>query len=93
MVEQKRKTYMKKTPGGREIPVTYLTKEDVEQELAEFEAKYGMTSREFAGKWKRLELECTHDYITWMMNCRYMAAHGVKELEIPYRSGGEEWKV
>lgn len=94
MVEQKQKTYTKTTPMGHEVTVTELTREDIEQELADFEAKYGMSSEEFAGKWKRLELECTHDYITWAMDCDYMArAHGVKELSIPSRGVGEEWKI
>ena len=94
MVDQKRKTYTKTTPMGNEVTVTELTREDIEQELAEFEAKYRMTSTEFAEKWKRLELECTHDHLNWAMNCKYMArAHGVKELSIPSRGVGEEWKI
>ena len=94
MVEQKQKTYTKTTPGGNEITVTELTREDIEQELAEFEAKYGMSSVEFAGKWNRGEMDCTHDFLNWAMNCKYMArAHGVKELSIPSRGVGEEWKI
>ena len=61
-----------------------LSREDVERELAEFEAKYGMTSQEFARKWNRGELDCgVMDYFDWSGDCDYMASeHGVKELAI-----------
>ena len=96
MVEQKRKYKIFKLANGQEVKVEAktLTREDIERELAEFEAKYGMSSEEFAGKWKRGELECTDDYFDWAMNCKYMArAHGIKELEIPRRHVAEEWKI
>ena len=85
MVEQKRGThYTMRTPAGREIPVKRLSREDVERELAEFEAKYGMTSQEFADRWNRGELDCgVIDYFDWSGDCDYMASeHGVKELEV-----------
>ena len=44
MVDQKRKTYTKMTPMGHKVTVTEMSREDIEQELAEFEAKYGMSS-------------------------------------------------
>ena len=94
MVDQKQQHRTFKLANGQEVEAKTLTKEDIEQELAEFEAKYGMTSEEFAGKWKRFELECTHDYITWAMNCKYMArAHGIEELSIPSSGVAEEWKI
>ena len=95
MVEQKQKTYQKTTPMGHEVTVTELTREDIEQELAEFEAKYGMTSREFAARWNRGEMDCAvMDYFDWAGNCKYMSrVHGIKELEIPDRSVAQEWKI
>ena len=96
MVEQKQKHKTFRLPNGQEIKaeVKTLTKEDIELELAEFEAKYGMSSEEFAYKWKNRELKCTADYFDWAMNCNYMAeAHGFKELEIPRDTIAEEWKI
>ena len=99
MVIQKRKTYTKTTPMGHEVTVTELTRGDIEQRLAKFEAKYGMTSQEFAPKWNNLELECTADYFDWAMDCDDMAmVHGIKELatfsKTRSRSGSaEEWKL
>ena len=96
MVEQKSKTYTKTTPMGNELTVTEMSREDIEQELAEFEAKYGMTSVEFAGKWNRGEMDCAvMDYFDWAMNCKYMArVQGIKELEIPDRDGvAQEWNI
>ena len=43
---------------GHGVTVAEMSIEDIEQELAEFEAKYGMTSEEFAGKWNRGEMDC-----------------------------------
>ena len=65
---------------------TRLSREDVELKLTELEAKYGMSSQEFAGKWNRGELDCgVMDYFDWEGHCDYMARkHGVKELEIVY---------
>lgn len=95
MVDQKSKTYTKTTPMGHEVTVSELTREDIEQELAEFEAKYGMSSEEFAGKWNRGEMDCAvMDYFDWAGDCKYMSrAHGIRELEIPDRGVAEEWKI
>ena len=96
MVDQKQQYSTFKLANGQEVKVEAktLTRKDIEQELAEFEAKYGMTSEEFATKWKNRKLECTHDFLNWAMNCKYMArVHGVKKLSIPSRGVGEEWKI
>ena len=88
MVDQKRKTYTKATPMGHEVKVIELTREDIEQELAEFEAKYGMSSREFADKWNRGEMDCAvMDYFDWAGDCDYMAEeHGIERLRIVHRN-------
>ena len=88
MVEQKRKTHTKTTPMGHEITVTEMSREDIEQELAEFEAKYGMTSEEFVGKWNRGEMDCAvMDYFDWAGDCDYMAEeHSVEKLRIVHRN-------
>lgn len=74
MVEQKQKPKYKtyKFSNGQEVKANILTRGDIEQRLAKFESKYDMTSQEFIGKWKRLELECTADYFDWAMYCRLM---------------------
>ncbi len=88
MVDQKSKTYTKTTPMGHEVTVSELTREDIEQELAEFEAKYGMSSEEFAGKWNRGEMDCAvMDYFDWAGDCAYMAEeHELKSLKIVHRN-------
>ena len=65
MVEQKRKYHVFRLSDGREVKAKILTREDIEQRLAGFEAKYGMTSQEFFRKWEDLELECADDYFDW----------------------------
>ena len=84
MVEQKQKSYTTTTPMGHEINVIPMSKDDVERKIAEFEAKYGMTSAEFAAKWNRGELDCAvMDYFEWEGYCDYMAEeHDVRELKI-----------
>ena len=84
MVEQKQsKSYTIRTPMGHEIQVKRLSREDVERELAELEAKYGMTSQEFAGKWNRGELDCgVRDYFVWVGYCHFAYKHGRADLEV-----------
>ena len=84
MVEQKQKSYTIITPMGYEMTVIHMSREDIERELARFEAKYGMASREFAAKWNAGELDCAiMDYFVWAGNCSYMhIKHGIEELEI-----------
>ena len=50
MIEQKAKQIIK-TNMGYEIKVTRMSKDDVVRKLAEFEARNGMTSKEFMYKW------------------------------------------
>ena len=67
MVEQKRKPkyHIFRLSDGREVKANILTKEDMAQRIAKLEAKYGMTSHEFMGKWTGGELECVDDYFRW----------------------------
>ncbi|MCY3544055.1 MAG: hypothetical protein OXH22_08440 [Chloroflexi bacterium] len=46
-----KKSYTITMKGGHTATVTRLSKEDVERKLAKFEAKYGMTSKEFIVKY------------------------------------------
>lgn len=65
------------------MQVIRISSEDIERELAEFEAKYGMSSEEFAAKWNRGELDCAvMDYFNWAGNCSYMHGKGVEALKI-----------
>ncbi|MYC08125.1 MAG: hypothetical protein F4X57_13290 [Chloroflexi bacterium] len=86
MVEQKEKSYTATTPSGYEITVVHMSREDVERELARFEAKYAMSSAEFAAKWNAGELDCAvRDYFKWEAYCDFMAErHGAKELAIEH---------
>lgn len=97
MVDQRQQYKTFKLANGQEVKVEAktLTREDIERELAEFEAKYGMSSQEFAGKWNRGEMDCAvMDYFDWAGDCKYMSRmHGFKELEIPDRGIAEEWKI
>jgi hypothetical protein len=45
--------------------VRKLTKEDIQQKLAHFESKHGMTSREFYGKYNSCQLEENLDWLDW----------------------------
>ena len=86
MVKQKQKTYTITTPTGHEVTVKQSSKDDVEREMAEFEAKYGMSSAEFAAKWNAGELDCAvMDYFEWEGYCDYMAKeYSVKELKVSH---------
>ena len=88
MVDQKQRYKTFKLSNGREVKAKILTREDIEQELAEFETKYGMTSEEFVGKWNRGEMDCAvMDYFDWAGDCGYMAEeHGMKNLRISHRN-------
>ena len=87
MVEQKQKSYTTTTHMGHEISVIPISKDDVEREIAEFEAKYGMTSAEFLAKGRRGELDCLDDFFTWEGHCAYMfEVCGIKELEVTYHN-------
>ena len=86
MIEQQSRRYTIRTPMGQEVEVVRLSREDVEAKLAEFEAKYGMTSQEFVGKWNRGELDCAVlDYFDWEGYCDAMAnEYGAEDLKIVY---------
>ena len=58
MVDQKQNTYITTTPMGIQVPVTYMSRDDVERKMAEFEVKYGMSSAEFVHKWNEGALDC-----------------------------------
>ena len=90
MVEQKEKSYTITTPGGYEMTVIHMTRADIEREMAEFEAKYGMSSVEFLAKGRRGELECSDDFFEWEGHCAYMYEEcGVEELKVTYRNAQE----
>ena len=85
MLNAKDKNYTIRTPKGHRVQVIRISSEDIERELAEFEAKYGMSSEEFAAKWNRGELDCAvMDYFDWAGNCSYMHGKGVEALKIEH---------
>ena len=80
---KQRKSYKRRTPAGHEYTVTHLDEEDVERELAEFEDRYGISSEEFAHKWKRGEMDCgVTDYFDWAASCYFAYLQGRAELDI-----------
>ena len=93
MVDQKQKSYTITTPMGHEMTVIHMSREDVERELARFEAKYGMSSVEFLAKGRRGELECSDDFFEWEGHCEHLAiGYGVKELEVVHSHPPTELK-
>ena len=82
MVVQKRRQAIR-TPKGHIVQVAHLSMEDVEQELARLEAKYGMTSQEFVARWNRGELDCNaREYFDWAGLCYSAHDYGRSELKI-----------
>jgi hypothetical protein len=83
MVDQKQDAYTITTPIGHEVTVTRLSQKDVEREMAEIEAKYGVSSAEFAAMWNRGDLDCSiRDYFKWVGYCRISYKRGRSELRI-----------
>ena len=79
MIEQKN-SYTIKTDMGYEIEVIRMSKDDVAQKLAEFEAKYGMTSKEFIYKWNHggLQGDC-REHINWAGYCELASEFGLED--------------
>ncbi len=88
--ERKPARYTITTPAGYEVTVERLTEGDLRQSLREFEAKYGMTSKEFVRRWSRGDLDCAvMDYFEWEACCDSLARLcGEEDLRFEYRSEG-----
>ena len=73
------------------ITVKRLTEDDLRRSLREFEAKYGMTSKEFVKRWSAGELDCAvMDYFKWESCCYSLArVYGEEELEVANQGVGE----
>ena len=82
MIEQKN-SYTIKTAMGYEIEVIRMSKEDVAEKLAEFEARNGMTSKEFMYKWNHggLQGDC-REHIDWAGYCELASEFGLEDLKI-----------
>ncbi len=82
MIEQK-KSYTIKTAKGYEIEVIHETKEDVARKLAEFETKYGMTSKEFITKYNSCQFkEENLEFMDWLWYYDAAADFGMVSLEL-----------
>ena len=77
------------TESDYEITVKRLTEDDLRQNLREFEAKYGMKSKEFVKRWSAGELDCAvMDYFDWEFYCDSLArVYGEEELRFEYPPG------
>ena len=82
MIERK-DSYKIKTALGYEIEVVRMSKEDIAQKLAEFEARHSMTSSEFMHKWNHggLSGDC-REHIDWAGYCELASEYGSDELKI-----------
>ena len=81
--------YTLMTESGYEITVKRLTEGDLRRNLREFEAKYGMTSKEFVKRWSGGELDCAvMDYFDWEFYCDSLArVYGEEDLRFEYPPG------
>ena len=89
--ETKPASYTIMSEAGYEITVVLLTEDDRRRILSEFEAKYGMTSKEFAKRWGRGELDCAvMDYFEWESHCEALAQLcGEEDLKVANQGEGE----
>ena len=89
--ETKLRSYTIMSKSGYEITVTHLTEDDLRRRLREFEAKYGMTSKEFVKRWSGGELDCAvMDYFDWEFCCEGLArVYGEEDLKVPNQGTGE----
>ena len=83
---EKPRRYTIMTEAGYEITVIRLTEDDLRRNLREFEAKYGMTSKEFVKRWSAGELDCAvMDYFEWEACCDSLArVYGEDDLRFEY---------
>jgi hypothetical protein len=58
----------------KRVVVKRLGPKQIKQELAVYEKKYSMTSREFYGKYRGGKLDGTPDFVHWAGLCRMLAA-------------------
>ena len=85
MIERKN-NYKIKTALGYEIEVIHESKEDVARKLAEFEAKYGMTSKEFITKYNSCQFEEENlEFMDWAWYYDAAADFGMVSLELENR--------
>ena len=77
------------TESGYEVTVERLTEGDLRRSLSEFEAKYGMSSKEFVKRWSGGELDCAvMDYFEWEACCDSLARiYGEDDLRFEYPPG------
>ena len=68
--------------GGGTGTVTHLSHEDIKRELAEFEAKYGMSSQEFLVKYNTYGFKDeNHELMRWSWLCYVAYKHESREAE------------
>ena len=68
---------------GHEIEVIHESKEDVARKLAEFEVKYGMTSKEFITKYNSCQFrEENLEFMDWVWYYDVAADFGMVSLEL-----------
>ena len=87
---EKPRRYTLITELGYEITVERLTEDDLRRSLREFEAKYGMTSKEFVKRWSAGDLDCAvMDYFEWEACCDSLArVYGEEELKVANQGEG-----
>lgn len=73
---------MPKEKKRYKLNIKELTTEDLKRKLAEYEVEYGMTSREFIGRYNHSELEENLDYMRWAGYYDMAAEVGIVSLEL-----------
>ena len=86
---EKPRRYTLTTESGCEVTVKRLTEDDLRRNLREFDAKYGMMSKEFVKRWSGGELDCAvMDYFEWEACCDSLArVYGEEDLRFEYPPG------
>ena len=75
--------------GGATTTVKHLSKADIERDLAEFEAKYGMTSQEFLVKYNSYGFKDeSHELMRWSWLCYVAYKIEMREAERKERKAG-----
>jgi hypothetical protein len=76
-------TTMPKKTKRYKLKIKELNPEDIERKLADFESRYGMTSREFYKKYNRCEFEEENlEFLDWAGYYDMAAEVGLVSLEL-----------
>ena len=78
---EKPRRYTLTTESGCEVTVERLTEDDLRRSLRGFEAKYGMTSKEFVKRWSGGEPDCA--VMEWEACCAFPGGYSNRRSSSP----------